>query len=306
MYNLNIIHILRGAVPCVPHVPDHIPRRDNTSLRQPLRIRIVLAQMGVIIIPLAVKTADADTPASILIPAQRFHNTGFHSHNRCAHQSHHVMPKVLPLISITAAHAEIIIMRIIKALCQRKIALQPITFLKTAIFVFYPVLTHQTADGSIVGFLIISIIFQILCQLLQILFSFGEGLRGFFHKLQRTFVKGSPCFCRRVGQQIHPTDLMLRAMGFDIPIIGAAQRIVGHGKVHPLYVIIFHSQHGSIGRPAFFYTILPGYKTNCRQHHQYTLRKNSFFNLNQISGSPFLIHRFSGLLFSLEIYEKRG
>ena len=45
-----------------------------------------------------------------------------------------------------------------------------------------------------------------------------------------TFVKGSPCFCRRVGQQIHPTDLMLRAMGFDIPIIGAAQRIVGHGK----------------------------------------------------------------------------
>ena len=44
------------------------------------------------------------------------------------------------------------------------------------------------------------------------------------------------------------------------------------GLVGEYRIIILYCQHGSIGRPAFFHTILPSYKTNCRQHHQYTLR----------------------------------
>lgn len=75
----NIVHIFRLAVAGMAHVADHITGSDHAALFKIQSIRKILPQMGIVIIALAVKTADANTPASVLIPAQGFHIAGFDS-----------------------------------------------------------------------------------------------------------------------------------------------------------------------------------------------------------------------------------
>ena len=82
MYGFDIVYILRRAVAGMPHVADHIPRRHHRSFRKPLRRRIVLPQMGIVIVAFFVKAADADTPAAVLVPAEGFHIAGFHGDDR--------------------------------------------------------------------------------------------------------------------------------------------------------------------------------------------------------------------------------
>lgn len=84
MHGLDIVHILRGAVAGMSHVADHIPRRHHSPFRKPLRIRVVLPQMCIVIVAFFVKTADADTPAAVLVPSQRLHVAGFHGDDRRA------------------------------------------------------------------------------------------------------------------------------------------------------------------------------------------------------------------------------
>ena len=119
MYCLNVVHILRGAVTGVSHVTDHIPGSHHAALLKPLRIRIVLAQMRIVIVPLPVKAADADTPAPVLIPAQSLHITGLHRNDRCADLPHHVVAQMRPRIAIAAGSPKIIVMAVVKPFRDR-------------------------------------------------------------------------------------------------------------------------------------------------------------------------------------------
>ena len=123
MRHLDIVYILLRAVAGVSHVPYDISRRDSASLRKPLRIRIVLPEMRIVIIPSAVEAADADAPAAVLVPAQRLDSAGLDSRDRCSHESHHVVAEVLSLVAVATADTEVIVMTVIKAACQREITL---------------------------------------------------------------------------------------------------------------------------------------------------------------------------------------
>ena len=119
MYHFNIVDILLGAVTGMSHVTDHIPCGDYTTLLKSFRIRIILTKMRIVIIPLTVKTADADTPAAILVPTEGLHNAGFDTDDRRTDLSHHVMSQMRSGISVTSGGSEIIIMAVIKSFCNR-------------------------------------------------------------------------------------------------------------------------------------------------------------------------------------------
>lgn len=85
MRHFNIIHILLRAVAGVPHVADDVSRRDGAALRKSFRVRVILPEMRIVIIPSSVKAADADAPAAVLVPAQCLDSAGLDSYNRHSH-----------------------------------------------------------------------------------------------------------------------------------------------------------------------------------------------------------------------------
>ncbi len=87
MDGLNVVDVFLFAVSGVPHVADHIPGSDHAPLFQVKGIGEVLAQVGVIIVPFAVKAADADAPAAVLVPAQGFHIAGLDGDDGCTYKN---------------------------------------------------------------------------------------------------------------------------------------------------------------------------------------------------------------------------
>ena len=77
MHHVNIVRVFHRTVAGMPHVADHVSGGDNAAGFKMQRVREILPQMRVVIIAPAVKTADADAPAAILVPAKRFHIAGF-------------------------------------------------------------------------------------------------------------------------------------------------------------------------------------------------------------------------------------
>ena len=84
MGSIDIVGIFFRAVSGPSHVSDDVSGRDHASLLQAQTVREILPQMCIIIITSAVKTADAEPPAAVLIPADCFHIAGFHGDDRRA------------------------------------------------------------------------------------------------------------------------------------------------------------------------------------------------------------------------------
>ena len=66
---VNVIHIFLCTVSGAPHIANHITCLHDTSHFQGFAVGKILAQMGIIIVPPAVKTADSQTPSAVLVPA---------------------------------------------------------------------------------------------------------------------------------------------------------------------------------------------------------------------------------------------
>ena len=87
MNGVDIVGVLLGAVAGVAHIADHIPGSYHAALLQIKGIGKILPQMGVIIIALLIKAADADPPASVPVPAKSLHIAGFNADDRCANMN---------------------------------------------------------------------------------------------------------------------------------------------------------------------------------------------------------------------------
>ena len=110
MRNLNIIGILFCTVTCVSNISDDIARFYHFAFFNAFRIRTILTQMCVIIVSGTVQTAYSQTPASVLIPADRFHNTRFNRNDGRACLRHQIMPQMLPFVAVSTLSTKIIIM----------------------------------------------------------------------------------------------------------------------------------------------------------------------------------------------------
>lgn len=74
---VDVIGVFFGAISSVPHVANDVSGSDHASFFKIQGVREVLAQMGIVIIAFAVKAADTDAPAAVLIPAKRLHIARF-------------------------------------------------------------------------------------------------------------------------------------------------------------------------------------------------------------------------------------
>ena len=91
------------------HIPDHVSGGHNASLAQCALVGVILAQMGVIVGPFLVEAADADSPASVLVPAQGFHIAGFHRNNGSSRLPQHIVAQMLPAVAVGAGNAKVIV-----------------------------------------------------------------------------------------------------------------------------------------------------------------------------------------------------
>ena len=88
-------------------------------------VRVVFPQMRIVIIAFFVKTADAEPPAAVLVPADGFHLTGFYGNDWGTHLSHHIMSQMLPFIAVAAGNSEIIVILVGKVFCNGEKAFKP-------------------------------------------------------------------------------------------------------------------------------------------------------------------------------------
>ncbi len=78
MYGIDVIGVFYCAIAGMPHIADHISGSYHTSFFKVQCIGEILTQMGIVIIAFSVKTADANAPASVLIPSEGFYIARFY------------------------------------------------------------------------------------------------------------------------------------------------------------------------------------------------------------------------------------
>ena len=95
MGDIDIAGVFRCAAAGMSHIADDVSGSYGTAFGQSERVRVILTQMGVVIIPFMVKAADSDPPAAVLVPAKRFYGSGFYGRDEDvyirrsgAHRSH--------------------------------------------------------------------------------------------------------------------------------------------------------------------------------------------------------------------------
>ena len=114
--NFNVIGVFLIGIPRPSHESDDIPGIYRLPHRQAGGKGLVLQQVRVVIVALAVMTADAHTPSAIAVPTQCFHRAALNGHNRRAGVSQQVVAQMFPLESKGAAGSKIIVVGIAVAL----------------------------------------------------------------------------------------------------------------------------------------------------------------------------------------------
>ena len=230
---LDPIHVLLGTIPRPPHIPYHIPGHHRVPNLQALRIGPVLPQMSVIMIPKPVEAPYPNTPAPILVPAQRLHRPGLHRYHRRAHRRHHVVAQVLSPIAVAPARAEVVIVAVWKGLCDGRVRLKPIPLLP-ALVPLNLELPHKAPQHRPIGLPIVGI----AGRLRQVL----PGLKPLQSpvKIRLLIQLKIPAISRRkIRQQIYPVNLLSLLMGLHVRLKGPLQHILGHLEVHPLDKVLF-------------------------------------------------------------------
>ena len=253
------------------HITDHVTGGDHTSFFQVKGVGKVLTQVGIVIVPFAVKAADADAPASVPVPADCLHIAGLHGDNRCTHLSYHVVPQMLSFIAVASSRSEIVIMAVFKAFCNGGIGFQSVYFFPGAASVLRPDLSfkfsHHAAQNRAVSFFIIRIIFVVLHQ-----FFHGKPFfrREFFRNFCDIFlyvflvgVKFPAVSGPEIGKQLHPVEMHILSIAFHIRAVGFTECRIAHIKIHPFDTAVTDC----LCLPVLLSRILPArpYSRQCNQ-----------------------------------------
>ena len=170
MNGVDIVSVLLGAVAGVAHIADHIPGSYHAALLQIKGIGKILPQMGVIIIALLIKAADADPPASVPVPAKSLHIAGFNGGYGGSDLPHHIMAKVGSFVAIASGGTKIVIIAVVKSFGNGRKGFQPVNLFPCLsagiIHLLDLIFSHHPAKNSFISFQIIRIIGKLLCQLI--------------------------------------------------------------------------------------------------------------------------------------------
>lgn len=105
---VDVVGVFGAAVSGAAQVADDVAGLDDTAFLEGLVVGVILSQVGVVVIALAVKAADAQPPAAVLVPADGFHVAGLHGDDGGSHLAHHVVAQVLAFEAVASGDAEIV------------------------------------------------------------------------------------------------------------------------------------------------------------------------------------------------------
>ena len=126
MRNVHSVNILLGGIPRHSHVAYYLPRFDERALLNILVIRVVLAQVRVVIRALFIERAYTQPPAAVLVPADALNLSALNRNNRCSDIAEQVVSEVASAVAIGARGAEVVIMAVGKALGNRAVGNKPV------------------------------------------------------------------------------------------------------------------------------------------------------------------------------------
>ncbi len=226
MADPDVVHIFLRAVARAPHVADHVARLHGFAQAQPGRIRPVLAQMGIVVIPLGVEAPDADAPSAVLVPAEGLHNAGLHRNHRRSGGRHHVVPQVGPREAVGPGRAEIVVLLVGKPLRNRRKSGQAVLFLSV-----FQVGARQAAQRRPVRLAVIGEGIQPLCRFLKALRLqlFCEHVHiGAFIPVELAAVFGP-----QAREKVDPAQVPALPVRFDVECQRLFHGQVGHVEIDP-------------------------------------------------------------------------
>ena len=159
---IDIVSVFAGAVAGHAEVSDDLARGHDLSFVHVV-VGMILAQVCIVIVPLAVEAADPDAPAAVLVPADRLDIAGFYSDDRRSDGAHHIMSEMMPAIAVAAGGTEIVEVAVIVAAGDRRERLQPVFFLVPipSVYIFiHRVGAEKSVQNRAVSFFVIGLVFH--------------------------------------------------------------------------------------------------------------------------------------------------
>ena len=120
------VDVFLGTVTRHSEISDNLARIYYLSIVN-IIVRVSLSQMRVIIVSQIVVGTDADAPAAVLIPTERFDSARFHCNDRCPECTDQIVAEVTTCKAIAAPIAEIGVVAVAVARRDRRERLQSVS-----------------------------------------------------------------------------------------------------------------------------------------------------------------------------------
>ena len=185
------------------------------------------------------------------------------------------MPQVVSSVTVASGSAEIIIVCVRKSFGNGTESLQPVPLfpdLPTSVFFRHLdlIFPHHASQDCPIRLLIVGKIFQVLRDFLNT-FPLTDPLLHLFHIVAHrpVAVEGAAGISRCVGQQIHPANVRLCAVGIPVILIGLCQGKFRYAEIYPVDIINLRS---FLFRPALLFCLFGTFRvlsllhafTSCR------------------------------------------
>ena len=112
MRNVHSVNILLGGIPRHTHVAYYLSRLNERTLLNILVIRVILAQVRVVIRALFIERAYTQTPAAVLVPADALNLSALNRNKRCSDIAEQIVSEVASAVAVGARGAEVVIMAV--------------------------------------------------------------------------------------------------------------------------------------------------------------------------------------------------
>ena len=107
MNRFDVVYILFVRISGAAHKADYISGIYHIPYCKAFGKWVILLQVGIIIVAFGVKGTNADSPATVTVPAHRFHNSAFYRHNGRSQATHQVIAQMLAGKAKAAAYAKV-------------------------------------------------------------------------------------------------------------------------------------------------------------------------------------------------------
>ena len=147
------------------------------------------------------------------------------------------MSQMRPFVAVAPGGAEVVIVAVLKAHGNGRKGFQSVNlfplFFSVFILLFDFIFSYHAAKHRFVGFIVVIIIFHVLCQLFHGGFPGGKFRGKLFDKSRTVFSESTALFGSHIGQKLNPVKMYGLSVAFHIQIVSGAEGFIGDVEIHP-------------------------------------------------------------------------